>query len=167
MYLRLWHHLTCVFLTPARASSMKCWRRSRSVEWNGFPSRRAQVVFGHEFDVLFIYLFMSDWCLVCFQKIVSSFIHFPINRCYLKEGCENDVASSCIVSQHLAATQQHPETIEDPMMKQWEHGIYFKKSGQLMTAGFTAFHSQNGMMWEIMRWNYNEIFQHIITSILL
>lgn len=64
-----------------------------------------------------------------------------------------------IVSQHLAATQQHPATIEDPMMKQWEHGLYFKKSGQQMTTGFRAFHSQNGMMWEILRWNYNEIFQ--------
>ena len=46
------------------------------------------------------YLFMFDWCLVCFQICFIMlpnicFLHFPINRCYLKEGCEHEVASSC------------------------------------------------------------------------
>lgn len=129
-----------VFLTPARASSMKCWRRSRSVEWNGFPSRRAQVVFGHEFDVLFIYLFMFDWCLVCFQKIVSSFIHFPTGRCYLKEGSENDVASSC--SDRLTASCSNPAASSnhrgsnDEAMRAWH--IYTSK---IWTADDSRIHS--------------------------
>lgn len=100
------------------------------------------------------YLFIFDWCLVCFQKFVSSFIHFPIGRCYLKEGCEDDVASSC--NDRLTASCSNPATSNnhtgsnDEAMGAWHN---FKKSGQQMTTGFTVSHSQNSMMWEIMRWS--------------
>ena len=117
------------------------------------------------------YLFMFDWCLVCFQKIVSSFIHFPIGRCYLKEGCENDVASSC--SDRLTASCSNPAASNnhrgsnDEAMRAWH--IYTSKIWTADDSRIQYFIAK--IAWCEKLWdgvpNYNEIFQHIITSILL